>query len=113
MERIAFKSRREVGFVDAFLRFCFGQYLHDRHPVVMRVEHDHRRFGIAEKEDADEDVRHEVHRRYIIVVDEDAVKRFEFSCLVGGDFDAGSGLRVGGHAGDYSIMKNPPLEETG
>ena len=105
MERIAFQSRREVCFVDAFFSLGLGQDLHDRHPVVMRVEHDLRRFGIAEKEDADEDVRHEVHRRYIIVVDEDAVKRFQFSLLVGGDFDGWSGLRVDGHAGDYSITK--------
>ena len=110
---IPFQSRREVGFVDAPLRFGFRQNLHDRHAVAMRVEHDLYRFGIAEEENADEDVRHEIHRRYIIVVDEDAVKRLQFDLLVGGDFDIGSGLRVDGHAGDYSITKTRLFAETG
>jgi hypothetical protein len=39
-------------------------------------------------------------------VDEDAVKWLQFGLLVGSDFDIGGGLRVDGHAGDYSIMKN-------
>jgi len=79
VERIALQSRREVGFVDALLRLGFGQDLHDGETCAMRREHDLDRVGVGEEEDGDENVGDEVHRCHIIVVDQDAVKRLQFS----------------------------------
>jgi hypothetical protein len=110
VERIAFQSRREVSLVDALLRFGLGQDLHHGETLGMRAEHDLDRGGIGEKENGDQDVCDEIHRCHIIVVDQDAVKRLQFGLLVGSDFDIGCGLCMDGHAGDYSIVKNPPHE---
>ena len=105
MQRIPLESCREVGLVDASLRFGFRQDLHHRHSVTMRVEHDVHRLRIAEEKDADEDVCHEIHRRHVIVVDEDAVQRFEDGLLIGGDLDGGQG----GHALNYTMRARSEL----
>ena len=81
-----------MGFVDAPLGLGFGQDLHNGETFGVRVEHDLDCFGVGEEENGDEDVGDEVHGRYVIVVDQDAVKRRQLGLLVRGDFDVGSGL---------------------
>ena len=93
MKRISFEPRREVGFVDAFLRLRLGQDLHDSNALVMSAEHNLDRFGITEEEYGDENMRHKIHGGNIVVMDENAIERLKFRLLVGGDLPVGSGLR--------------------
>lgn len=64
--------------VNSFFGFGFCQRLHVRVAVDVRGEHDLRCAVNAEVEDRFEDMHNKVHRRYIVVVDDDFVERLEF-----------------------------------
>ena len=68
-------------FVDAFLGFAFGQDLHHGLAAVMRPEHDSHRIGRQQHKDIVQHMHHEVHRRDVIVVDDDTVQRL-VGCLL-------------------------------
>jgi len=94
MQGIAFQPGGEVRLVDAFFRFAFWQDLYDGFTAVMCNVHDLDRIGQQDHKDTPQYMHHEVHRRDIIIVDDDAVQRFigRFLLLVFGDFDFWRGL---------------------
>ena len=94
MQRVALQPGGELRFVDAFLRFAFGQDLHNSLPTVVRGKHNLNCVWQQEHKDAAQQVHYEVHRRDIIIVDDDAVERL-VGCLlllIFADFDFRRGL---------------------
>lgn len=79
---------------DALFRFRFGDGLHVGGAVVMGCEHDVGGSVGGEVEDGGEDIYDEVHRGHIIVVDDDAVERFELSFAFFEDFDFREGVKL-------------------
>jgi hypothetical protein len=81
---ITIKTCSEVRFIDALLRFVFGQGLHISHASIMRVEHDGDCVRLQHKEDACQHMYHEIHWGDIVVMNDDAIERFERGfCLFG------------------------------
>ena len=76
-------------FVNPLLRFGLCQRLHIRVAVDVRGHHNFRSAINAEVEDRFEDMHHEVHRRDVVVVDDDFVERLEFGLGFFDDFDFG------------------------
>jgi len=76
-----------VRLADAGLCLGLGQGLHVGDARDMGREHDVCGAVGAQHEDALQDVHDKVHRRHVVVVDEDAIERLEFGFLVGNDLD--------------------------
>ncbi len=96
-----------MSLVDTLLGFGFGQGLDVCRAFVMSDQHDFQRGGLREEKNRGKHVHYKIHRRYIVIVDDDAIERFEFSFRLFNNFDFGGGLN-GLHASDYSIAKNKP-----
>src|SRR5215207_3489207 len=82
MQRIAFQPRREVGFMDALLRFGLGKGLHIRQAGNMSNEHDLIRFRVGLIKDRFQHMHHKIHGSDIVIMDEDAVERLKLGFIL-------------------------------
>ena len=83
-----------VRFVDAFFRLGFGERLHVRRSVDMRGEHDIRGFIVRKVKAGFQDLHDKIHRRHVVVVDDDFVERFKFGIGLFDDLDFGNNLQI-------------------
>ncbi len=96
-------------FVDSPLCFGLGQSLNVGIAVDVRGVHDVGRVGGGKQKDRDQNVDDEIHRRDIVVVDNDSVKRplFGLFLLIGMDF--WNGQSFGWHEEIISPPPTPPV----
>lgn len=94
MQRVACIIGFEMRLVNAFLGFGLCQRLHVGIAVDVRGEHDIGCAVVTEEEDGFENVHDKVHRRDIIVVDDDLVERLEFGLGFFDDLDFRDGLEI-------------------
>lgn len=94
MERITRIVRFELRPVNSLLCFGLCQRLNIRVAVDVRGEHDLGGAVVAEIEDRFEDMHNEIHRRYIVVVDDDLVERLERGFGFFENFNFREGLQV-------------------
>ena len=95
MQGIAFHACGVMRFLNPLLRFHARQGLDVGRAFDVRDEHDLGGAVIAEKEYLLEHFHYEIHRRYVVVVNDDAVERLKVCFDVFDDLDLRRDQRQG------------------
>gem|GEM_PF-3629701 len=78
MQWVALQPGGKMRLVDPALGLFLGQSLNISRAPVVRGIHDFDRLRLADEENSLKHVNDEIHRRDVIIVDDDAVERFQF-----------------------------------
>lgn len=92
MQGIAFHACGVMRFLNSLFRFYARQGLDIRRAFDVRDEHDLGGAVVGEEEDLLEHFHYKIHRRDIVVVDDDAVERLKVCFDILDDLDLGEDL---------------------